>query len=452
MYAFYSFLILLYGLGLLLVLRIRGWRACKPAFGLRQRIGFLPESLRSDGRAAIWFHSCSVGETLSVQPLVHILRKQFPETRFVFSTTTETGQALARQRFADFGAGNTFYFPVDLAMVVNRVLNWLRPSMIVIVETEIWPNLMRQACRRNIPVVLVNGRISPASYRRYRWIRPVLRRVFRNFLLLTVASEEEAERFRALGAPPERITVTGNMKYDRDQVERNVSAAQIADLQRVFGLSSNPDGLIVAGSTHAGEEQSLFAVLKQVRRVPGLEGTRLLVAPRHPERFDSVARLANVSGFRVARRSNGTGHQEESPVLLLDTVGELAAAYRFASVVFVGGTLIRHGGQNIMEPAVYAKAIVVGPSMENFAPLLREFLARRAIRQTTADEGDKPRQVQELRDAFVQLLQDPSERQAMGMAAYSAFEGNRGAAQRTAAQIATVFEKQNIAEAQNVAM
>jgi 3-deoxy-D-manno-octulosonic-acid transferase len=439
MYLFYSLLIVLYAFGLLIVLQVRAWHAHKPVPGVGERLGILPESLRSDGRPTIWFHSCSVGETLSVQPLVHLMAKAFPQTRFVFSTTTETGQALARQRFASFGAGNFFYFPVDLGPIVSHVLRWIRPSMIVIVETEIWPNLARLASRSGIPIVLVNGRISPASFPKYRRIRPVLRNVFRNYRLLTMASEEEAQRFRELGAPEDRIVVTGNMKYDRELVEKAVSAIQTTDLQRTLGLNNGRDALIVAGSTHSGEEQILFEALKEIRGTPGLETTRLLVAPRHPERFDAVAKLARSCGFEVTRRSTGVGSQEQSPVLLLDTVGELAAAYRFASVVFVGGTLIRHGGQNIMEPAVYSKPVVIGPSMENFTPLLREFRLRHAIREISADEGDKAAQVHELSAAFIHLLQNPVERQALGTAAFSIFEGNQGAARKTAELISRLY-------------
>lgn len=441
MYFFYSFLMVLYGAGLIVVLHIRAWRRRQPASGIRERLGFLPASLRHNGTPTIWIHSCSVGETLSVQPLAHALRERFPEIRLVFSTTTDTGQALARERFAKFGAGNTFYFPIDRAAVVRRVLDWIRPAMIIIVDTEIWPNLTCHAFRRAIPVVLANGRISEASFRRYRRIRPVLRRVFQNYRILMAASEEEAERFRQLGAPAGRIVTTGNIKHDRNLVEKDVAAAQSLALREVFGLQPGTENLMVAGSTHPGEEEALIEVLRRVRRIPGLEKTRLLLAPRHPERCASVARTAASAGFRVRRRSQETRSGEDAEVLLLDTVGELTTAYGFASIAFVGGTLIRHGGQNIMEPAAHAKPIVIGPSMENFAQILAEFRAHNAVIQIRAGENDREHQVQQITSVAVRLLQNPAEREVLGKAAFSVFESNLGATRRTVEKIAAILDE-----------
>jgi 3-deoxy-D-manno-octulosonic-acid transferase len=235
--------------------------------------------------------------------------------------------------------------------------------------------------------------------------------------------------------------VTGNIKYDRDLVEKDVTETQTIALQEALGLHANDGGLIVAGSTHPDEEQTLLEVLHRLRRTPGLEQIRLLVAPRHPERFDTVANLAARSGFKVKRRSNGTRPAAEAEVLLLDTLGELAAAYRFASVVFVGGTLIRHGGQSIMEPAVYAKPIVIGPSMENFPQIIDEFRARHGVRQITAGEDNRDLQIRQLTEVFAQLLRSPKEREKLGKAAYSVFEGNRGAAHRTLERIVALFEQ-----------
>jgi len=441
MYLLYSILMMVWGVFLLPILLAKAWRYRKYPPGVRQRFGRLPESLRFDGRPTIWFHSCSVGETLSAQPLVHVLHQRFPDARFVFSTITNTGQLIARQRFAKYGEGNSFYFPIDLASVANRVLDWIRPSMMVIIDTEIWPNVLHQASRRDIPVILVNGRISAASFRYYRWARPVLRRVFQNYKVLMMKSEEDAERIRYMGASPDRIMVTGNIKYDRELVEKDITEAQAQELQQAFSLHSDNGSLIVAGSTHSGEEQTLLEVLSKVRQAPGLEQTRLLVAPRHPERFEAVAALASRSGFSVKRRSNGAGPAPGAEVLILDTLGELATAYRFATVVFVGGTLIHHGGQSIMEPALYAKPIVIGPSMENFPQDIDEFRARNGVKQICAEEEDRNSQVQQLTEAFVQLLRDPAAREVLGKAAYSVFEGNRGAAQRTVEKIAAIYEE-----------
>jgi 3-deoxy-D-manno-octulosonic-acid transferase len=441
MYLLYSTLLVAWGVLLAPALLYKAWRQRKYLPGLAQRFGRLPESLRFDGRTVIWFHSCSVGETLSLQPLAHLLHQRFPEARFLFSTITKTGQQVAIQRFSVYGEGNTFYFPIDLASVAKRVLDWIRPAMVVIVDTEIWPNVVHQAHRRGIPVVLANGRISAVSFRRYRWARAALSRVFRNYRALMMQSGEDALRIAEMGAPAEKIAVTGNIKFDRDLVEKESGEALARNLGEDFGLGEPGAPLIVAGSTHQGEEQILLEVLGRLRCVPGLEQTRLLLAPRHPERFDAVAQLAVRSGFEIRRRTGRNGPGLRAPVLLLDTVGELATAYRFATIVFVGGTLIPHGGHSIMEPALYSKAIVTGPSTENFRQVFGEFHSRGAVRQISADEKDKGLQVRQLLDAFQQLLENAEERSALGAAAFSILEKNRGAARRTGERIAAVFEE-----------
>lgn len=440
MYFLYSILLVIWGILLIPVFFYKAWRHKKSLPGLSQRLGQLPESLRFDGRATIWFHSCSVGETLSLQPLVQNLHRRFPDARFVFSTITKTGQEVAIQRFAAFGKGNTFYFPIDLASVVRRVLDWIQPAMIVIVDTEIWPNTLNQARRRGIPVMLANGRISASSFRYYRLARPVLRRVFQNYKALMMQSNEDAARIAQMGAPAAKIAVTGNIKIDRELIDENSNEALFRSLDEAFGFSELNAPLIVAGSTHAGEEQVLLDVLQRIRRISGLEQTRILLVPRHPERFDAVAQLAEQNGFIVRRRTGSATKDRNAEVLILDTVGELAAAYRFATVAFVGGTLVRHGGHSIMEPALYSKAIVIGPSMENFRQIAEEFRLHGGIRQISAGEQDRGRQAQQLLDVFLQLLQNSEEREALGRVAFSILEKSRGATQRTSERIAEAFE------------
>lgn len=441
MYLLYSMLLVVWGLLLLPAVLYKAWRHGKHISGISQRLGRLPTSTRFDGRATIWFHSCSVGETLSLQPLVHFLHKRFPEARFLFSTVTKTGQEVAIQRFAQYGEGNTFYFPIDLATVVKRVLEWIQPAMLVIVDTEIWPNVLRLAHLGSVPVVLVNGRISQSSFRYYRWAKPVLSRVFRNYRILMMQSEEDAARIAEIGAPAEKIVVTGNIKFDKDPVEKESADAVAQNLGKEFGLKDSDAPLIVAGSTHQGEEQILLHVFQQIRYIPELQHTRLLLAPRHPERFDSVAQLAVRSGFEVRRRTDSGAPAPNAPVLLLDSMGELAAAYRFATIVFIGGTLVRRGGHSIVEPAMHSKAIVTGPSMENFRQISEEFRAHNGCRQISADEDNRELQIQQLLDVFRQLLQNEEDRNEMGAAAYSILERNRGAAYRTSEAIAAVFEE-----------
>jgi len=405
----------------------RAMRYGKYLQGLSQRFGRLSDSLRSDGRPTFWFHSCSVGETLSIQPLAKELQLRFPEARFVFSTITKTGQAMARQRFSAYGTGNIFYFPVDLAPVCRYFLDWIQPTVIVIIDTEIWPNLLRQAHMRGVPIIMANGRISPKSFRLYRLVGPMLRRIFANYSVLLMKSEDDAERIRMIGAPPGKVIVSGNIKYDKELVEQELSEGVAQSLDEALGLTSADGNLIVAGSTHAGEEQILIEVLRRIRLRPDLGKTRLLLGPRHPERFDAVADLAARAGFVVKRRSEDNKMATRADVMVLDTLGELATAYRFATIAFVGGTLIPHGGQ-------------IGPSMENFRQIASDFRARGAVKQIQAIDSDKEAQITELTDAFVWLLEDEERRTAMGNAAYSVFENNRGAARFTVDKIADIYK------------
>ena len=440
MYFLYSLLLIIWGFALLPVFLYKALRRGKRLPGMRQRFGRLPEHLRNgphDVRAVIWFHSCSVGETLSLEPLTRALRSRMPDARFLFSTVTQTGHEVAVR---SFGEENVFYFPIDFAFVVRRVLGCIRPCMIVIIDTEIWPNLLRQARSRGIPVALANGRISPDSFRYYRLARPALRRIFKNYAALMMQSEQDARRIEALGAPPEIISTPGNMKFDRgflqfSQISQKDSREELRrDLAENFLGDINAHGapLIVAGSTHPGEECVLLDVLRELRRAPGLEKTRLCLAPRHPERFDEAAAVAAAAGFAVRRRAQTEEENKSAPVLLLDTLGELAEIYHFADIVFVGGTLIRHGGHSILEPAAFSKAIVVGPSMENFRAIRDEFIARGALRQITADSEDRSSQKEQLLEIFQELLQNAQARESLGRAALAVIETNRGAADKIA--------------------
>jgi 3-deoxy-D-manno-octulosonic-acid transferase len=287
---------------------------------------------------------------------------------------------------------------------------------------------------------MANGRISPKSFRLYRLVGPMLRRIFANYSVLLMKSEDDAERIRMIGAPPGKVIVSGNIKYDKELVEQELSEGVAQSLDEALGLTSADGDLIVAGSTHAGEEQILIEVLRRIRLRPDLGKTRLLLGPRHPERFDAVADLAARAGFVVKRRSEDNKMATRADVMVLDTLGELATAYRFATIAFVGGTLIPHGGQSIIEPAWYAKPIVIGPSMENFRQIVSDFRARGAVKQIQAIDSDKEAQITELTDAFVWLLEDEERRTAMGNAAYSVFENNRGAARFTVDKIADIYK------------
>ncbi len=441
MYLLYTFLYLSFLLVMLPVALYRAWRYNKYLPGLTQRLGYLPDSLRSTGDPTIWIHACSVGETLSAQALAQALHDRFPETRFVFSTITRTGQEIARVRFAGYGEGRVCYFPLDLPRILRHFFDWIQPTLLITIDTEIWPNFLHLARRRKIPVVMVNGRISDESFPKYRLVRRWMRRVLDHYTLLLMKSEEDAERIRVLGAPTNRVEVGRNIKYDKDLVERKLSESQAERLQTALDLTPEADDLIVAGSTHEGEERILLQVLKIIRREPGLEGTRLLIVPRHPERFDKVAKLARREGFRVRRRSDDSARGRPADVLILDTLGELATAYRFATVAFVGGSLIPHGGQSIMEPALYAKPIVVGPSMRSFPSVAEDFLAAGGLVQISAESSDKEAQRRQLSEVFIRLLRDRSKRRELGLAARSVLESSQGAVRFTVDRIAVIYQQ-----------
>jgi 3-deoxy-D-manno-octulosonic-acid transferase len=439
MYYIYDLFLFIWMACMLPFFMYRAFRFGKYLDRLPQRFGSLPENLRSDGRPTFWFHSCSVGETLSVQPLVQELRLRFPDARFVFSTITATGQAIAKKRFEEHGHGRAFYLPVDFSPVCRRFLDWIRPTVIVIIDTEIWPNLLHSAKRRGIPVIMANGRLSPKSFRQYRLIRPFLRKIFENYRIMMMQSIDDAERIRSIGAPSDKVIVSGNIKYDKETVELGLLDETAQAVDESLGLTSGEGAVIVAGSTHEGEEQVLLEVLRRIRLKPHLANTRLLLVPRHPERFDSVTDLAVRAGFPVRRRSEKGKERRDAQVMVLDSIGELGSTYRFATIAFVGGTLIPHGGQSIIEPAWYARPIVVGPSMENFRQIASDFMENRAMLQIKATSPGT--QVEELTDAFVSLLEDEEKRNALGQAGYLVSERSRGAARFTVDKISLIFNE-----------
>jgi 3-deoxy-D-manno-octulosonic-acid transferase len=441
MYFVYTVLGVVWLFLMLPVFIYRAIRFQKYREGLLQRLGRFPLSLKHTGEPTIWIHACSVGETLSVQALAKVLDKRCPGTRFVFSTVTKTGQEIARIRFAKYGEGRTFYLPLDLPFVMRRALEWMKPDLFITIDTEIWPNLLRQAAKRKIPVVMVNGRISNESFPRYRMLRRWMKPVLDHYDLLLMKSSTDYERILEIGASPEKTIVTGNIKYDKDTVERVISDAQAEAILASFNLDMESDLVLVAGSTHEGEEEILLEVFRRLREEDGLEEVRLMLVPRHPERFDEVTELVKEKGFRVKRRTEPPVGGEKADVLILDTLGELAGAYEFATVVFVGKTLVPWGGQSVMEPALYAKPIVVGASMTAFPGVAADFLAGKAMLQLTADHKNPKLQEQQLFEAFKELLQSPERREELGAAAEAVLDQSRGTTRHTVDQIAKVYPR-----------
>jgi len=403
----------------------QAWRHGKYRHRWQERFGVLPETVAAQSRPTLWLHAVSVGEVLSAAPLVAALRRAHPEWRVVVSTTTRTGRDMAEKRLA--GVDGVFYFPLDFAWIVRRVLAYVRPSLVVIVETEIWPNLVRSCRERGIGLLLVNARISDRSYPRYLRVRGLLGPVLAQFDRLCAQSEDTAARLQSLGAPPERVTVTGSLKFD---VPADPPRSVVDVAARLEGMP-----VLLAASTLKGEDEILLETLQRLRA--STPDAVLVLAPRHPERFESVTLLAERTGLRVVRRT-ALASEPDAPfdVLVLDTIGELAALCAQATVVFVGGSLVPAGGHNILEPARYARPIVVGPSMSNFADIARSFLDAGALVQAP----DAAVAQQEM----LSLFADPARRQRLGDAARGVLERHRGAVERTMREIADVMGARDV--------
>ncbi len=402
---------------------------------LRGRLWVSPSPIPpEDQRSAIWLHAVSVGETLAAKPLITALRQQFPDHRLVISTTTITGQAVARQQIAEADA--VCYFPFDWRFTVRRALDAVQPEIVVLMESELWLNFLTECSHRRIPTMVVNGRISDRSFPRSQKFGFFIRKLYFQVTRFLMQSRLDAERATQLGAPADRVVVSGNLKYDIRDTSESPRLAEIArQLNEFFALDRAP--LIVAGSTSEGEEQILLAAFHQLRTLGELPSVRLLIAPRHPERFHAVAELIGTASDTFARRSTAQTARD-ADIILLDSIGELAALYRFASVVFVGGSLVPVGGHNILEPALFAKPIIVGPYMQNFREITSEFLRREALRQLHATDANQ--QVTELRQTFAELLRDQMVAGRLGENARQAIEDNRGATARTVAAIANLIE------------
>lgn len=425
MYLLYSLLLTVGFIALLPKFAIDALRTRKYVTGLSQRLGKLPAIAPHD-QPVIWIHCVSVGETEAARPLVRALLDRFPSYRLVVSTTTVTGQRVARNAFGSEAAA-VFYFPIDWAWTVRRVLRTLRPATVLIMETELWPHLLRECRARAIPVALVNGRISATSFRRYKLIPSFMRRVLSDLSIALMQSEPDAARIRELGLTDDRILMSGNLKFDSAEAVSDEGVT--ASLRKRFGFDGTRS-LIVAGSTHAGEELVIIDAFKQLKTLPHGPAARLLIAPRHPERFSEVATLLHKSGLTWARRSDEQAIEDAScDVILLDTVGELRAAYPLAAVAFVGGSLAPYGGHNVLEPASLGVAVVTGAHTQNFAAIIRTLLDENAIAQLPNLEASPASSA--LASVLSDLLSDEVRRHEIGRRALTVCDRNRGATKRT---------------------
>lgn len=451
MYFIYSFLLVIASLVLTPYWLVQGLRHRKYFSNLLERLGFSYPSFKegTNRQGAILLHTVSVGEVLSGISLARRLKEAYPARPLVISTTTITGNKLARERmpFAD----SVIYFPLDWTFCVRLALNAINPALIIILETEIWPNFLRQARRRNIPVVFVSGRISDRSFLRYQkylgafgfFLRPFLKRALADPRVFLMQSEKDAERIRSLGAPADHVRASGNLKYDLEIP----GPTPVSHWLEAEVLRTGRTPVIVAGSVVATEEPlALIAFGTLQGEYPN---ALLVLAPRKPERFDAAADFIHESRRTFLRRSqlpiqtssNGASASSSDAtvipknvtVLLLDSIGELASIYRCADGVFVGGSLVPSGGHNILEPAAFGKIPVFGPSMENFSEMAARFVSAGAAVQVESPEDAGV--------AWIEMFRDPDRMRTMGDTARALVEDSRGATDRALAVISEFLDE-----------
>lgn len=425
MFFLYSFLLTISFVFLLPRFLLDAARKGKYAAGFRQRLGHLPE-LPDNGKPVIWLHCVSVGEANAARPLAVKLLENFPEYRLVVSTTTKTGQKLAREIFAN-SATLVFYMPFDWRFSVRRALKTIKPKVVLIMETELWFNFIRESKRSGANVAVVNGRVSEKSLKRYLLIPKTMRRVLHYVDAALMQTQKDAQRIARLGIRADKIKVTGNVKFDQNSGDTESSLTEY--LRERFAVTDDAP-LIIAASTHAPEEKWILDAFKIVYKSSTVNLPRLLIAPRRPERFGEVENLIKETGFDWAKRSESESNRDRrAEIILLDSIGELRAVYRIAEIVFVGGSLIRHGGQSVLEPAIAGNPIVTGFYTTNFEAAVKEFLDKNALLQLP----DLPENeiAGKLAETFRQLLENYETRQTLGKNALDVMEKNRGATEKT---------------------
>lgn len=406
-------ILFLYNAGLLLALLVAAplllvrprWRE-----GLRERLGAGAARVAARERR-VWVHAVSVGEVMAITRLVEELDQRLGAGMVVVSTTTRTGQQLARERF---GAERCFYFPLDLPWVVRGTLRALRARLLLLAESELWPNLMAECARRQVPILVVNARISDRSLPRYRRLRMLWRPFLSTLTRVLAQSEEDARRFVAIGVLEERVCVGGNLKYDARPLQSSTLEQQ---LRARLPASAR---VLVAGSTMEGEESALLDAWPAI--AGQISGAVMVLAPRHPERFDRVAALARERGARLVRRSTWDGGDVATgTVILLDSIGELAGLYALADVAFVGGSLVAAGGHNPLEPARFAKPVLMGPHFANFRDVVALLRAADALKVVEREHVPM---------AIAELLADEPKAIAMGTRGQAVFAQQSGATER----------------------
>ena len=398
-----------------------------PHAGWSMRLGRYPQAVRARFGAggALWVHAVSVGEVMAVRPVIEELRRAWPDAPIVLSTVTPAGYAVATRWLG--ARGVAIYGPMDFTPCVERAIAAIRPRALLLVESELWPVLVRRLRRRGVPVAVVNGRISTRAFGRYMAARPLLKDLLTSIGAYLMQTQTDAQRVTAMGAPPDRVQVLGSLKWDASLIGQP-AAEDVDALRRQLGLERH-HRVVVAGSTHHGEEEALLDAFQAIRG--HLDTLRLILAPRHMERVAEVEALVARRGLigRLASQASGAPIWD---VFIVDTVGQLPRFYALASLVFVGGSLIPHGGQNPIEPAGLGKAVLFGPHMHNFAEIVEQLLAAQAAKQLAGPE--------QLTAALLDLLTDPARTDAMGQRALDLTQRSRGVARRTVERLRPLLE------------
>lgn len=416
MYFIYNILLFIISLLLSPFILFAVLREKKYRKGLSQKLGFLPQHLLQKilGDRPVWIHAVSVGEVMATIPLIQEIKKRYPSQKIVLSTVTFTGNYTASIRVKE--VDTVLYFPFDYPFIVKRVIKKINPKLFITLETEIWPNFLRELKRSNITSVVISGRISNNSYYKYRWSRFFFSKVLDNIDAFCMQTEVDTRRIINIGARPERVITIGNLKFD--QRVPILSAEEKTGLYSVLNLKEG-QRIFIAGSTHKGEEDIVLEVFKSLKK--GYEDLILMLAPRHPERFNEVAhllshhRLSSIkkTEIKMAKREN---HYD---VILLDTIGELSKLYSIGTIIFVGGSLVSIGGHNVLEPVAYKKAVIFGPHMENFSEISRSL-----------KESGGGLQVHNREEFLLKarmLLQDDTVRDKLGEQAFKVIAHNQGA-------------------------
>ena len=421
--AFYNVLLLLASPAILLILLAK--RRCRRGlpFRLGIRLPALPAACSQPAGSVIWVHAVSLGEVVAVTPLVKSLHARYPGRPLVVSTVTETGREAVEQRLA--GIAVHCYAPLDYPWAVARLIDHLQPGLYLFVETELWPNLLTRLAARGVPTVMLNGRISTRSFARQQWpvVRSIYRFILRRLSLCLMQSDRDAQRIISLGAEPQKVLRTGNIKFDQPPV--SLERDRLAPLTGWISRQSHPP-LLVAGSTHPGEEELLISTCEEIRKERPLA---LILAPRHIERTEEVERMLMQRGIPFLRRTRlstetaGPAGASKSWVLLLDTRGELGAVYHYAAITFVGGTLAPVGGHNLLEPAAWGKPVLFGPHTDHCEEIAQVL--------ESAGGGIRVRTVDQMVQVCRRLLADPVELDRVGQQARSALHENQGALERS---------------------